>query len=322
MLGFTPLTRLSVEDKLCELKGEYLIPVTISISKWLDEDMEIKSSSKVANGILLRISHDSSSTRCLMTFSIFLPDVAYQYATPGSFPVLFYLSGLTCTDENACHKLGAFIPLAQHGIAMVFPDTSPRGCNVPGESEAWDFGLSAGFYIDATREPWSANWKMETYVAQELPSFLGANFSCLDLGRVGVTGHSMGGHGALTLALKHPDVFKSCSAFAPISNPSNCPWGIKAFRGYLGDDQESWKNSNASVLIANSPFDDILVDVGLADKFYNEKQLLPEDLKAQADTAGKQLTLRMHEGYGHDFYFYSTFIGEHVAFHAKRLGLH
>jgi len=281
--------------------------------------MEIKSSSKVANGILLRISHASSSTNCQMTFAIFLPEVAYQTTAPGSFPVLFYLSGLTCTDENACQKLGAFLSLAQHGMAMVFPDTSPRGCNVPRESESWDFGLGAGFYIDATQEPWSANWKMETYVATELPLFLSQSFPCLDLGRAGVTGHSMGGHGALTLALKHPGVFKSCSAFAPISNPTNCPWGIKAFRGYIGDDQETWKLHNASVLIANSPFDDILVDVGQADKFYIEKQLLPEDLKVSADSAGKQLTLRMHEGYGHDFYFYQTFVGEHVAFHAKRL---
>jgi len=283
--------------------------------------MEIKGSWKVAGGILLRICHASSSTQCPMTFAVFIPAADYKGAAAAAFPVLFYLSGLTCTDENACHKLGAFLPLASAGMAMVFPDTSPRGCNVPGESDSWDFGVGAGFYIDATQEPWSTNWKMESYVARELPAFLREHLPCIDLGRCGITGHSMGGHGALTLALKHPTVFRSVSAFAPISNPPACPWGVKAFTNYLGPAETSaWERHSAAALVATSTFDDIMVDVGSADTFYQQKQLLPEDLKAAAEAAGKSLTLRMHEGYGHDFYFYSTLIGEHVEWHRKRLG--
>ena len=288
--------------------------------------MEIKSKNKVAGGVLLRISHASATTNCTMAFGVFVPAFDYAESASSSFPVLFYLSGLTCTDENACHKLGAFNSLAASGMACVFPDTSPRGCNVPGESDSWDFGVGAGFYIDATLAPWSAHWRMESYVSDELPAFLREHLPCLDLGRCGITGHSMGGHGALTLALKKPTLFRSVSAFAPISNPSKCPWGVKAFSNYLGGPSDgdappdAWSKHNATHLVAHSPFDDILVDVGTADTFYLQKQLLPEDLKAAADAAGKPLTLRFHQGYGHDFYFYSSFIAEHVAFHAERLG--
>jgi len=257
-----------------------------------------------------------------MTFAVFIPVFNYAASAAGSFPVVFYLSGLTCTDENACHKLGAFTSLAENQLAMVFPDTSPRGCNVPGEADSWDFGVGAGFYIDATMEPWSTNWRMETYIATELPSFLRQHLTCLDFSRCGISGHSMGGHGALTLALKHPSVFRSVSAFAPISNPPKCPWGVKAFTNYLGPAESSssfWEKHSATALISQSPFDDILVDVGLSDTFYAQGQLLPEDLKTAAEAAGKPLTLRMHADYGHDFYFYSTFISEHIKFHADKL---
>lgn len=279
----------------------------------------MKSSFKVCNGILLRITHKSVETNCDMTFALFLPVVEYETTTIKSFSLLFYLSGLTCTDENACHKLGAFPALAKYSMGCIFPDTSPRGCNIPGEADNWDFGVGAGFFIDATREPWSTNWRMESYVTKELPNFLAVNFPCLNMDLVGVIGHSMGGHGSLTLALKYPHLFKSVSAFAPICNPSKCPWGIKAFTNYLGPDENSWLAHDAAQLIATSPFDDILIDVGTSDSFYKQGQLRPESLQAAADMSGRKITLRMQEGYGHDFYFYQSFIEEHIAFHKKRL---
>jgi len=255
-----------------------------------------------------------------MTFAVFIPVQDYSTSTPGSIPLLFYLSGLTCTDENACQKLGAFPALSSAGLACVFPDTSPRGCGIQGESESWDFGVGAGFYLDATEEPWKRNWRMYSYCVSELPKLLSATFPCLDLTRAGITGHSMGGHGALVLALRNPTVFKSVSAFAPISNPSLCPWGKKAFTNYLGAGSgESWAQYDSTHLISTSSFDDILIDVGTADTFLKQGQLLPENLEAAASAAGKKITVRRQEDFGHDFYFYGTFWPDHVAHHKARL---
>ena len=290
--------------------------------------MEIKASFRVCGGVLLRITHQSSACKCPMTFAVFVPESSYEdgiFSPPQvkggkKMPVLFYLSGLTCNDENASQKLGAYPYLRQARMACVFPDTSPRGCNVAGEADAWDFGVGAGFYLDATQEPWATNWRMESYIVEELPAFLAAHFPTLETSRLAITGHSMGGHGALTLALKHPTLFHSVSSLSPISNPCQCPWGIKAFSNYLGpeaENAEAWRRHDASHLIASSPFTDILVDVGAADTFYKQGQLLPERLQQAADAAGKRLTLRMHIGYGHDFYFYSTVISDHVEFHAR-----
>lgn len=291
--------------------------------------MEIKQSFRVCGGMLLRVTHASSACKCPMTFALFVPESTLDAGgalevmpDAPKFPVLFYLSGLTCNDENASQKLGAYPALRQARMACVFPDTSPRGLNVAGEADSWDFGVGAGFYLDATQEPWAANWRMESYVAEELPAFLATHFPCLDLDKVGITGHSMGGHGALTLAFKHPNLFRSVSALAPICNPCLSPWGVKAFSNYLGpegDHAEAWRRHDASHLVAGSTFADILVDVGAADNFYKQGQLLPERLQAAAEAAGKRITLRMHDGYGHDFYFYSTVIADHVEFHSMAL---
>eukprot|EP00600_Ochromonadales_sp_CCMP1393_P004310 CAMPEP_0174991702 /NCGR_PEP_ID=MMETSP0004_2-20121128/22067_1 /TAXON_ID=420556 /ORGANISM="Ochromonas sp., Strain CCMP1393" /LENGTH=278 /DNA_ID=CAMNT_0016245537 /DNA_START=126 /DNA_END=962 /DNA_ORIENTATION=- len=277
-----------------------------------------------------------------MTCAVYLPPaVAEDEASSSSttVPYLLYLSGLTCNDENVCQKSGIFAKLAEKNIAFVAPDTSPRGAGVPTEDDSWDFGTGAGFYLDATAEPWSKNYRMYSYITKELPEFLASNFPALDNDKVGITGHSMGGHGALTIALKNPTKYKSVSAFAPICNPINCPWGNKAFSGYLSD-QKEWKDYDATELLllllgatgagagagaggagagAGAGFADILVDVGTADSFLTGKQLLPEALQAAADQVGQPLTLRYQAGYDHSYYFISSFIGEHVDFHATYL---
>ncbi|MFC5431529.1 S-formylglutathione hydrolase [Paraburkholderia denitrificans] len=263
--------------------------------------------------------HDSATIGLPMRFSVFLPAQAHARRVPG----LFYLAGLTCTEETFPIKAGAQRFAAQHGIALIAPDTSPRGANVPGEADAWDFGVGAGFYVDATREPWSANWRMYSYVRDELREAVTTHLPIAG-DRLGIFGHSMGGHGALMLALRNPEIYRSVSAFAPIAAPTRCPWGEKALRGYLGDDREAWKRYDASELVAHATrrFEaGILVDQGLADQFLAE-QLNPDVFEAACRAAGQPLMLRRHEGYDHGYFFIQTFIEDHIAHHARVLMKH
>jgi S-formylglutathione hydrolase len=262
-------------------------------------------------------SHPSAEIGLRMRFSVYLPPQA-QY---GKVPALIYLAGLTCTEETFMIKAGAQRFAAEHGLALIAPDTSPRGANCPGEADDWDFGVAAGFYLDATQAPWSTHYRMESWLIRELLPMLCRELP-LDEERLGIFGHSMGGHGALTLALRHPGRFKSLSAFAPISNPVDCPWGIKAFGGYLGDDQAQWAAHDASLLMAKqtaAPYPQgILVDQGLDDKFL-DVQLKPERLERACAAIGQPLTLRRHAGYDHGYFFISTFMADHIAHHARIL---
>ncbi|KAK0646685.1 Alpha/Beta hydrolase protein [Cercophora newfieldiana] len=278
-------------------------------------------------GKLLKLSHASTTTTTPMALNLYLPPTALR-PNAAPVPLLIYLSGLTCSPEN-CSEKGFFAHRAsQLGLALLYPDTSPRGLNLPGEKDAWDFGEAASFYIDATQEPFRAGYKMETYLTQELPEVLfgDAEFGkYLDKSKVSITGHSMGGHGALTLYLKHRELYKSVSAFAPIANPTKCPWGEKAFGGYLGGDREAWKGHDATELLGRCEAGDdvkMLVDVGTGDNFYKQGQLLPENLEKAAKEAGvKGFQLRYQEGYDHSYYFMSSFADEHVEHAAKHLGL-
>ena len=261
--------------------------------------------------------HDSKTIGLPMRFSVYLPPHAQQ----GRVPALFYLAGLTCTEETFPVKAGAQRFAARHGIALVAPDTSPRGAGIAGETDAWDFGVGAGFYVDATREPWSKHYRMYSYVRDELRETVTAQLP-IDGARLGILGHSMGGHGALVLALRNPGLYRSVSAFAPIAAPMRSPWGDKAFSGYLGDDREAWRQYDASELVARADaarFESgILIDQGLADKFLSE-QLHPDVFEAACLAAGQPLTLRRHEGYDHGYYFVQTFIEDHIAHHARSL---
>ena len=263
--------------------------------------------------------HASREVGLPMRFSVYLPPQALQGARR---PALVYLAGLTCNEDTFMTKAGAQRLAAELGLILVAPDTSPRGANVPGEADAWDFGVGAGFYLDATQTPWATHWRMESYLTRELLPLLGAHLP-MDLERVGVFGHSMGGHGALTLALRHPGVFKSVSAFAPIAAPRQCPWGKKAFSGYLGKDESTWLAHDASALMAaqtTPPYPGgILIDQGLADKFLLENQLLPEVFEAACAQVGQPLTLRRQPGYDHGYYFIQTFMADHLAHHALAL---
>jgi len=276
--------------------------------------MEIVSETKSHGGRQLVVRHASSSTSTDMTFSIYLPPQAEGRA---KLPVVWYLSGLTCTHANVTEKGEYRAACAEHGLIFVAPDTSPRGDDVP-DAEGYDFGKGAGFYVDATQEPWSANYRMWSYVTDELPALVAAEFP-VDIGRQAITGHSMGGHGALTVALNHPGRFRSVSAFAPIVAPSQVPWGQKALGGYLGPDQSAWRKHDAVALIEHGArVDEILVDVGTADPFI-ENELRPELLEAACAAAGLPLTLRRQQGYDHSYYFISTFMADHLAWHAERL---
>ncbi|EEB77376.1 S-formylglutathione hydrolase [marine gamma proteobacterium HTCC2148] len=266
-------------------------------------------------GRQLRYGHASEVLGCEMNFSIYLPPQAEQ----GKVPVLYWLSGLTCTDENFVTKAGAQRYAAEHGIAIVAPDTSPRGEGVPDDPEAaWDFGLGAGFYVNATQSPWSQHYRMYDYVVTELPALLKAQFP-VDEARMAISGHSMGGHGALTIALKNPGRFKSVSAFSPICSPLRCPWGEKALGMYLGDDRATWAEHDSCALMAHVEEKlPALVDQGDADNFLQE-QLKPELLQEVANSVGYPLELRMQPGYDHSYFFIASFIGEHIAFHASHL---
>lgn len=285
--------------------------------------MTFKTNATIASfgGKLLKLTHDSPSTGTPMNLSIFLPA---QSAT-SKLPVLIYLSGLTCSPDN-CSEKGFFQHAAsQHGIAIVYPDTSPRGLDIAGANDAYDFGEAASFYIDASLAPYEKNYKMESYLTKDLPEALfgeGSEFKDkLDGSRVSITGHSMGGHGALTMYLRHPGMYKSVSAFAPIANPSECPWGEKAFKGYLGEDREVWKGHDATELVKSWKGDlKCLIDVGTGDNFYKQKQLLPENFeKAVKDAGISGLTLRYQEDYDHSYFFMATFSDDHVAHAAKYL---
>jgi S-formylglutathione hydrolase len=273
------------------------------------------SSNKIFGGDNKQFNHTSSVLNCDMRFAIYLPP---QATAENKVPVLYWLSGLTCTDENFMHKAGAQRLAAQLGIAIVAPDTSPRGQGVPDDAEtAYDFGLGAGFYVNATQAPWDQHYQMYDYVVKELPALIEANFPVNN--KRAISGHSMGGHGALTIALKNPDRYTSVSAFSPISNPINCPWGKKALGNYLGSDQSTWGDYDASELIKVSKNHlPVLVDQGTADNFL-EEQLKPEALIAAAKSSDYPLELRLQEGYDHSYFFIASFIEDHLKFHAGYL---
>ena len=271
------------------------------------------SEQKCWTGTVGFYEHASSSTGGTMRLGVFRPPGR------GPFPVLTYLAGLTCTEETFLIKAGAARYAAEAGIMLVAPDTSPRGHNLPGEADAWDFGVGAGFYLDATQAPWAAHWRMETYVTEELPALIAASFPA-DPDYQGLFGHSMGGHGALTLALRHPRQWRSVSAFAPICAPIQCPWGETAFTGYLGPNHDTWAEHDACELLrTRGPLSyQLLVDQGLDDKFLAD-QLKPELLEAAAEATGQRLTLRRHAGYDHSYWFIQTFMADHLAHHAQAL---
>ena len=280
--------------------------------------LELLSSHACHGGEQRFYRHESQTVGLPMRFSVFLPPQALQ--ADAKVPALFYLAGLTCTEETFPIKAGAQRFAAQHGVALVAPDTSPRGAGVPNESAAWDFGVGAGFYVDATQEPWARHYRMYSYVRDELRETVLKELP-VDGSRLGIFGHSMGGHGALMMALRNPDIYRSVSAFAPIAAPTHAPWGEKAFSGYLGEDRETWKEYDASELVrrASRQFaEGILVDQGLADQFLAD-QLYPDVFEAACREAGQPLTLRRHAGYDHGYYFISTFIQDHIAHHAKVL---
>lgn len=259
--------------------------------------------------------HASAETGCDMEFSLYLPPAAEV----GKVPVLYYLSGLTCTQENVTTKGGFQRIAAEAGICVVCPDTSPRGAGYEGEDDAYDFGTGAGFYVDATEAPWSSMYRMYSYVTEELPKVIGDNFP-LDTARAGIFGHSMGGHGALTIALGNPDRYHSVSAFAPIVAPMQCPWGEKALGGYLGSDREAWRAHDATELVKSGRRLDatILIDQGTADGFLDE-QLKPWLFQEACEAAGQPVQLRMHDGYDHSYYFMATFMEDHIRHHATAL---
>ena len=284
-------------------------------------------------GTLLRVRHMSTSTSTPMTFALFLPSAyALSSSSASSIPALYWLSGLTCDDTNFSTKASAaFAAAEEEGLAIVIPDTSPRGDAVP-DADGYDLGQGAGFYVDATAEPWSAHYRMRTYVSEELPALIRSEFNGVGSAAKSICGHSMGGHGALTLALSDPaGSWTSVSALAPICNPTECPWGRKAFGAYLTGGVEDGKAAgyDATVLLRQrqqqkgggprAEYDDILIDQGLADQILAEGQLLPENLEAAAAEVGQTLTVRRHDGFDHSYYFIAAFIGDHVAFHSKRL---
>jgi S-formylglutathione hydrolase len=260
--------------------------------------------------------HPSSVVGLPMRFGVYVP----PQAKDGPVPALIYLAGLTCNEETFAIKAGAQRVAAQLGLMLVTPDTSPRHTGMPGADESWDFGTGAGFYLDATEAPWAHHWRMESYITGELPAVLAQHFA-LKAGALSVCGHSMGGHGALTLALRHPGLFHSVSAFAPIAAPLHAPWGHKAFAGYLGEDRTAWAAHDATALIeAGHKAPPLLIDQGLSDKFLTT-QLQPERLEAACAAAGQPLTLRRHAGYDHGYHFIATFIEDHLRHHAAALGL-
>jgi S-formylglutathione hydrolase len=266
------------------------------------------------DGVMGFYAHPSRECRVTMKFAVYQPPAARQ----GKVPVLFYLAGLTCTEETFMIKAGAQRLAAELGIILVAPDTSPRGAGIPGEDDDWDFGTGAGFYLDATQPPWSAHYRMHSYIVEELPALIGATFPA-DLARQGIFGHSMGGHGALVAALRNPGRYRSVSAFAPVVAPMQVPWGQKAFRNYLGPNAAAWARWDATELVRRQKLDiPILIDQGEADKFLAE-QLRPELFEAACRASGQALMLRRHPGYDHSYWFVQTFVPDHLRHHAAAL---
>ncbi len=276
---------------------------------------EVLSEQRCFDGVQGFYRHDSEAIGLPMRFGLYRP----PQAEAGPVPVLYYLAGLTCTEETFPIKAGAQRVAAELGLMLVSPDTSPRGAGIEGEADDWEFGAGAGFYLDATQAPWSRHYRMHQYVAHELPALVGARFAA-DPARTGIFGHSMGGHGALTLALRYPRRFRSVSAFAPIVAPSAVPWGLKAFPRYLGEDRAAWLAHDACALVAGHPHPGtILVDQGLADRFL-EVQLQPERFEDACARAGQKLVLRRQAGYDHGYWFIQSFIADHLRHHARELG--
>lgn len=277
--------------------------------------MQVKSTNRSHGGTQGVYTHASTSIGTEMEFSVFVPD----HAEGEKLPVVFYLSGLTCTQANVTEKGEFRAACAELGLIFVAPDTSPRGEGVPDDPDgAYDFGLGAGFYVNATEAPFAQHYRMRDYIEKELPALIGAQFPA-DMERISIMGHSMGGHGALTIALRNPDRYKAVSAFAPIVSPLNCPWGEKALTGYIGTDKSAWRQYDACALIEDGArVPDILVDQGSADNFL-EGQLKPEFLTQVCEKSGQPLTLRMQEGYDHSYYFISTFMRDHLEWHAIRM---
>jgi len=287
--------------------------------------MELLSEHGCFGGLQRFYKHDSKEIGLPMRFSVFLPPSAVHHPAhdPSHSPVpaLLFLAGLTCNEETFMVKAGAQRLAAELGLALIAPDTSPRGANLPGEADSWDFGVGAGFYLDATQAPWAKHWRMESYITQELLPLVTSTLP-INPAKVGIFGHSMGGHGALTLALKHPGLFKSVSAFAPICAPAQCPWGKKAFTGFLGAEESSWAAHDATALMSHllaAPYPGgILIDQGLADKFLAE-QLQPALFEDACASAGQPLSLRRHAGYDHGYYFIASFMADHLRHHAQQL---
>ncbi len=283
----------------------------------MTKQTELLSEQSCFDGRQLFYQHDSVEIGLPMRFSVYLP----PQAAHGPVPAMLYLAGLTCNEETFMVKAGAQRMAAELGLALIAPDTSPRGANVAGEADSWDFGVGAGFYLDATQAPWAKNWRIESYITQELLPVMATHLP-IDTDRIGICGHSMGGHGALTLALRCPGLFKSLSAIAPICAPTQCAWGHKALTGYLGADKSNWADHDACALMGKrttAPYPaGILIDQGLADKFLSE-QLLPQLFVAACAAALQPLTLRQHAGYDHSYYFVATVIENHLLHHAQQL---
>ncbi|XP_050309380.1 S-formylglutathione hydrolase [Anthonomus grandis grandis] len=273
------------------------------------------SSVKSFGGWQKVFSHESREVGCTMKFGVYLP----PQAEDKKLPVIYWLSGLTCSEANFIEKASAQRYAAQHGVILVNPDTSPRGLEIPGDSESWDFGVGAGFYLNATQEPWKKNYKMHDYITKELIDLVNSNFNVV-VGQQSIMGHSMGGHGAYVIALKNPGLFKSVSAFAPICNPTVCPWGIKAFTGYLGPkDTGKWEEWDATELVKkyNGPILELFIDQGTADQFLS--QLNPNNLMEACKDAGVPAILKQRDGYNHSYFYIASFIGEHIEYHSKHL---
>jgi S-formylglutathione hydrolase len=275
---------------------------------------KLLSESVSFDGTIGFYSHTSTACSGEMKFAVYQPPQTKER----SLPVLYFLSGLTCTEENFMVKAGAQQFAAQYGLILVTPDTSPRHTGIPGEDDAWDFGTGAGFYVDATQAPWNTHYRMYSYVTDELPTLIQQHFP-VDMNRQGIFGHSMGGHGALVCALRNPDRYRSVSAFAPIAAPMQCPWGQKAFSNYLGSDHSDWQNYDASELVRVAKFhSSILIDQGTNDQFLTT-QLLPDVFKKACEDVDQPLTLRLQPGYDHSYYFIATFIEDHIRHHATAL---
>ena len=281
----------------------------------MSKDPKLVSENQCFGGTVGFYTHQSQTCQSEMRFAVYQPPQAQSQRVP----VLYFLSGLTCTEENFMAKAGAQKFAAKYGLMLVAPDTSPRNTGIEGEDDEWDLGTGAGFYVDATVEPWASHYKMYSYVVRELPALIAAHFPA-QANRQGICGHSMGGHGALICALRNPGQYKSVSALAPITAPMHCPWGQKAFTNYLGSEQESWRAYDASELVltaaSNRP---ILIDQGTTDPFLGKQQLLPEVFEAACKKANQPLTLRFQAGYNHSYYFIATFIEEHIRHHAAAL---